>query len=287
MKENLKKTPEFQSINSKLDEAIDQMDMSEIERQLEKLSEKKPLPYAIEDSKIFAKRIVKQNKKGLVSMRKNIKKSGIIAACLMLTIGVTAVYGTDLFKNFKFYNQKTTVEIRSNQNISEEEAKRLAKEAQEDYDSPPEQGTTEEDKPRTFSSIKEVEERIGIKIILPSYIPEDFQMKRDILVQNSFNNNHNIYIKYTSKAKKNRSLYVSISTQEQPEDSTVVTVTDGVHKGEYKTPNGTKYAILKEDEGIIATTDINNVSYNLIFTEVNEEEMHSVINSADLSGYIK
>ncbi|WP_099189603.1 hypothetical protein [Tepidibacter mesophilus] len=287
MKENLKKTPEFQTINSKLDEAIDQMDISEVERQLEKLSEVKPLPYAIEDSKIFAKRIIKQNKKGQGCMRKNIKKSGIVAACLMLTIGVTAVYGTGIFKNFKFYNQKTTVEIRSNQDISEEEANRLAKEAEKDYDSPSTQGTTEEAELRTFSSIKEVEETIGIKVILPLYIPKDFQMEKDIMVQNSFNNNHNIYISYKSNAKNNRSLDVTIATQDQPEDSTVVTVTDAVRKGQYTTPYGTKYTILKEEEGIIATTDINNISYNLIFTGVNKEEMHRVINSADLRGYIK
>lgn len=55
----------------------------------------------------------------------------------------------------------------------------------------------------------------------------------------------------------------------------------------YKTPAGIKYSILMEDEMIIATTDINNIQYALLFMEVNEEEMHGVINSVDLSGYIK
>lgn len=286
MKENLKNTPNFENINSKLDEAIDQMDILEIEKQLAKLSEENPLPYSIEDSKIFATRIIEQNKKGHESMRKRIKKSGILVACIVLTIGVTVVYGTDLFKNFKFYNQKTTVEVRTNQNISEEEAASMAKEAEEDYDSPSTQGTTEDSELRKFASMKEVEESIGIKIILPSYIPADFQIKKDIVVQNSFDNNHNIYINYISKGEKNRSFEVSIITQNQPEDSTVVTVTDSVHEGEYKTPSGSKYSILKEEEATIATIDINNVIYNLIFTGVDEEEMHKVINSVDLNDYI-
>ncbi|WFD10916.1 hypothetical protein [Tepidibacter hydrothermalis] len=286
MKDNLKNTPRFESINSELDKAIDQMDILEIEKQLEKLSEEKPLPYSIEDSKIFAKRIIEQNKKGYGSMRRSVKKSVILVACIVLTIGVTVVYGTDLFKNFKFYNQETTVEIRTNQNISEEEAASMAKEAEDDYNSPSTQGTTEENELNKFANIKEVEESIGIKITLPSYVPQDFEMKKDILVQNSFDNNHNIYISYMSKEKKNRLFEVSIITQKQPEDSTIVTVTDTVHEGEYKTPSGTKYSILKEDEGIIATTDINNIVYSLIFTGVNEEEMHKVINSVDLSGYM-
>ncbi|MCM1992225.1 hypothetical protein [Oceanirhabdus seepicola] len=289
MKDNFKKTPEFQSINSKLDKAIDNMDVTEIERQLAKLSEGEGLPFEIEDSKIFAKRIIKQSKKGRMSMRKNIKKFGTVAACLVLTItiGVTAAYATGLFKNFKFYNEKTTVEIRTNQNISEEDAERLAKEAEEDYNSPSTEGTSVNATEKIFSSIEEVEESIGIKIIIPSDIPVDFQMEKDIKVYDSFNNNYNIYLTYVSKEKENRLMGVTIITQDQSEDSTVVTVTDAVYKAEYKTPAGTKYSILKEDEGIIATTDTNNLQYALIFMGVSEEEMHKVIDSVDLSGYIK
>ncbi|WP_129600656.1 hypothetical protein [Anaerophilus nitritogenes] len=287
MKGNFKNTPQFQSIHSKLDEAIDNMDMVEIERQLEKLSKQRPLPYEIEDSKMFAKRIIKQNKKGNGIMKKGIRKSGILAACLVLTIGVTAAYGTDLFKNFKFYNKDTTVEIRTNQNISDKEAERLAKEAKDNYNSPDKKGIITEAKTMTFSNIKEVEKALGVKVILPSYIPEDFKMEKDIMVQESFNNNHNIYITYKSKDQENRLFGVTIITQDMLEDSTVVTVTDSVHKDDYKTPSGTKYSILEEGEGIIANTDIDNINYGLVFMGVDEKEMHKVINSADLSGYIQ
>ncbi|MCT4507757.1 MAG: hypothetical protein N4A48_03215 [Tepidibacter sp.] len=287
MKENSKTNSKYKDINSKLDEAIDSMDMFEIEVQLEKLSNKEEFPYEIEDSKFFAKRIIKQSKKGNGSMRRNVKKSGILVACLVLTIGVTVAYGTGLFKNFKFYNEKTTVEIRTNQNISEEEAERIAKEAEDDYNSPSTEDTTEKDTKKIFSSIKEVEETIGMQITLPSYIPEDFQMEKDIMVYNTRGDNHNIYITYMSSEKEDRLLGITTITRNQPEDSTIITVTDAVHKNDYKTPSGTKYSILEEDEAIIATTDISNVQYALIFMGVNEEEMHKVINSTDLSGYIK
>ncbi|WP_432406363.1 hypothetical protein [Wukongibacter sp. M2B1] len=287
MKENSKSTPEIQSINSKIDDAIDKMDVEEVERQLAKLSEERPLSHVIEDSKVFAKRIIKQNRKGVNNMRRSMNKSVILVACLVLTIGATVVYGSDLFKKFMFYNQKTTVEIRTNQNISQGEAERLAKDAEDDYNSPSSQGTTEKAVERTFSSIEEVEEATGIKIILPSYIPEDFQIEKDISVYNTLNNNYNIYINYRSKEKENRLLGVTIITQDLLEDSTVVTVTDAVHKDEYKTPSGTNYSILKEDEGTIATTDINNIKYAIIFMGVNEEEMNRVINSVDLSSYIE
>lgn len=287
MKENSKSTPEIQSINSKIDDAIDKMDVEEVERQLAKLSEERPLSHVIEDSKVFAKRIIKQNRKGVNNMRRSMNKSVILVACLVLTIGATVVYGSDLFKKFMFYNQKTTVEIRTNQNISQGEAERLAKDAEDDYNSPSSQGTTEKAVERTFSSIEEVEKATGIKIILPSYIPEDFQIEKDISVYNTLNNNYNIYINYRSKEKEDRLLGVTIITQDLSEDSTVVTITDAVHKDEYKTPSGTNYSILKEDEGTIATTDINNIKYAIIFMGVNEEEMNRVINSVDLSSYIE
>lgn len=287
MKENSKTNSKYKDINSKLDEAIDSMDMFEIEVQLANLSDKEEFPYEIEDSKLFAKRIIKQSKKGNGSMRKNVKKSGILVACLVLTIGVTVAYGAGLFRNFKFYNEETTVEIRTDQNISEEEAARIAKEAEDDYNSPSTEDTTEKDTKKIFSSIKEVEETIGMQITLPSYIPKDFQIEKDISVYNTFDNNHNIYINYISREKEDRLLGVTIITQNHPEDSTVVTVTDTVHKNDYKTPSGTKYSILEEDEAIIATTDISNIQYALIFMGVNEDEMNKVINSTDLSGYIK
>lgn len=281
----MEKKLNLENINSE----IDKMDITEVENQLEKLSEIRPLPSDIEDGRCFGERIIKQNKKGYGIMGKNIKRFGTLAACLLLTIsvGVTAVYGTDILKRFEFFNDDTTVQVRTNQNVSEEEAERLAKEAQEDYDSSDRENLTIETTENIYSSIEEVTENTGVEIVLPSYVPDDFQMGKDISVYDTFNDNYNIYITYNSKEKEDRLFGVTIITQNQPEDSTVVTVTDAVQEGEYETPSGTKYTILDEDGMTIATTSINNIEYSLLFVGVNEKEMHKVINSADLIEYIK
>lgn len=290
MKDIFKDTPQFDSTKNKLDKAIDNMDISEIEKQLAILSDDKPLPYPIEDSKLFAKRIIKQNKKGYDTMKNDHKKFGTIVASLVLTItiGVTAAYATGLFKEFNFFNKDTTVNIKTNQDMSDEEAKKIAQEASDAYNNP--QDTHEDTRQvdtQCFSSVEKVKEALGIDIVLPAYIPEDFEMDKDIKVQSPFDKNFNIYTTYTSKENTERLLGITIIAENLPEDSTHITVTDAVYKDIYTTPTGTQYTLFNEDGGVIASIEVDNIQYALVFMGLNEEEMHKIIDSVDLNTYKK
>lgn len=290
MKDTFKDIGNPNRTKSKLDEAIDNMDMMEIEKQLDKLLVDKPFPYTIENSKLFAKKIIKNQKKGYDIMKRNSKKCGTLIASLILTItvGVTAAYATGLFEDFNFFYKNTTVEIESNQNIGEKKAKKLAEEANDSYNTP---SNTKESSTETnlkiFSSIQEVKEALGIDIVLPSYIPTDFEIDKDIRVQPSYNNNYNIYTSYTSKENEEKFLGVTVISNNLPEDSTVVTVSDAVYKDDYTTPSGTQYTLLDEDSLTIAKVEINNIKYGLLFRGVSKDEMHKVIDSVDLSPYEK
>lgn len=298
MKDIFKDDPEFNNIKDKLDEAIDNMDISEIEKQLAKLAHDNPLPYQIEDSRLFAKRIIKQNKKGDDTMKINYKKFGTLVASVLLTItiGLTAAYAMSLFQEFNFFNKDTTVNIRSNQNLSEEEAKKINEEVSKMFgmeasETSNNQGNRQETSKETgiksFSNIKEVKEALGIDIVLPSYVPVDFEMNKNVNVQSTINDNFNIYTTYDSKENTERFLGVTVITKNLPEDSTVMTVTDVVHKGFYTTPAGTKYTLMDDDAAVIATIEINNIQYALIFQGISEDEMHKVIDSVNLEIYKK
>ncbi len=283
---NIKDTLKIDGIRKKLDVAIDDMDMLQIEKQLTKLSDKELDHFSIEDSKLFAKRIIKKNKKGFDVMIKKYKKAGALVASvsLILMIGVSVCYATGFYKEFKFFNKNNTVEIRTNQNISKEEAKQLADEASEAYENQISEGATIAIPMKSFASIKEVKETLGIDIVLPSYIPTDFEMNSQIETQ-TYNDSYNIYTTFQSKDNEERLLGITVISDSLPEDSTEITVTDSVFRDTYTTPAGTEYTILEEDGGIIAMAEINNIQYALVFMGLSQEEMNKVINSVDLSKY--
>ncbi|SKC84781.1 DUF4367 domain-containing protein [Maledivibacter halophilus] len=290
MKDTFKDIGKSNNIKNKLDKAIDNMDMPEIEKQLDKLSADKPFPYEIEDSKIFAKKIIKQNKKGYDTMKNNYKKFTTLAASLILTItiGITAAYATGLFQEFNFFNRDTTVKVRSNQDIREDEAKRLASEASDAYNTPSAtKKSSREVDIKTFSNIQEVKEALDIDIVLPSYIPEDFVIDDNIRVENLYDKNFNIYTTYTSKENKERLFGVTVMTNNLSGDMTSITVTDAVYKDTYTTPDGTKYTLLEEDGTTIAEVSINNIDYALIFSGISDDEMNKIIDSVDLNTYTK
>jgi hypothetical protein len=290
MKDTFRNTPQFHSTKNKLDEAIDNMDISEIEKQIDILSANNPFPYPIEDSKLFAKRIIKQNKEGYDTMKKNHKKFAAIAASLILTItiGVTAAYATGLFKEFNFFNKNTTVKIKTTQDMSDDEAQKMAQEASDSYNNPKDpQKETKQVDTQSFPSIEKVKEALGIDIVLPAYIPEDFEMDKDIKVQSPFDKNFNIYTTYKSKENTERLLGITIISENLPEDSTHITVTDAVYQDTYTTPTGTQYTLFNEDKGVIASIEIDNIQYALVFMGLSEDEMHKVIDSVDLSTYTK
>jgi len=268
-----------------LDHAIDQMNISEVEKQLATLEDIATFKVFGNDSELFARRIIIENRREVEYMNKSFKKYRILVACLVLlvTLGVTAGYASGLFSKFKFYNETTTVEIRTDQNINNDDAQRMAQDAEADYYE--EHEIVDKPTVMTYSSIEETEEAVGLKIVIPSYIPKDFRMEDGISVYDTLDNNYNIYVTYTSKVQENRMLGVTIITQNYKEGSTVVTVRDSVYQDDYITPSGNHFTMLSEDGCEIASIDMNKMQYALIFMGVAEEEMYQVIDSIDLGLY--
>lgn len=281
-------TQHVDSLNQ-LDHAIDARDIHEVEKQLAILSDWMPLPCTVEDSQLFAKKIIDKHKKGNENMKKSKRKLVALVAsfALVLCMGIT-VYASGIYKQFTFFNDDTTVIVKSDQDMSEEEAKRIADEAADNYNQP----VDEEENVvpvgvKSYTSIKAIEEALGIDVIVPTYIPEEFVMDQEIHTEAVADSTVNIYVTYTSKVDSESLFGITIRKEDLPEGSTSVTVVDSVYKDTYTTPTGIKYNILTEESAIIACTEINDIQYGLIFVGVSDAEMYKVIDSTDLAGYLK
>lgn len=290
MKSILQDTAQSDNIQNELDKAIDEMNIEQIEESLNKLSVLNPLPSQTEDSKLFAKRIINQNKKGFFTMKNNYKKIGALtaSALLIITIGTTAAYATGLLNKITFFNKDTTVVVKSNQSLSDQEAKKLADEAASSYGKPvDEKATVTEPVRKDFSSLAEAEKAFDTKIVIPSYIPEDFKMDQTIHTETVDSQNTNLYATYTSSKDSKRLFGITVIKETLGEDSTSVLVTDSVYKDKYTTPSGTKYTLFDEDGGILAKAEVNDIEYVLAFMGVSQEEIYKIIDSADLTAYVK
>ncbi len=138
---------------------------------------------------------------------------------------------------------------------------------------------------RNFNDVKEVESEYGIKIIIPSYLPNDLVMEKDITVSDSFDDNHNIYLNYKSETNDSKMMGITIITQNYDESSMVVRVTDTVFEGNYTSTNGEAFTIFNEDGATIVASELGTISYGLIFMGFDEDEMYKVVNSVQLDNY--
>jgi hypothetical protein len=275
-------------VQDSLDQAIDDMDITQIDLQLEKLSDIDPFPYQIEDSSLFAKKIIRQNKKGNAIMKKTYKKWGTLTASLLLTaiVGVSGAYAAGLLDQFTFFNKDKTIVVKSNQPLTSEEAKELADDAAFAYDQPKDlENYASPVEEKAFTSVAEIKESFGIDIVFPDYIPSDFQLDPEIYTQTLSDNNFQIYTTFTSTQGETRRFGLSLLYNKLSEESTSITVTDVVYKDDYQTPAGTHYTLFDDEGGVIAQTEIGDLEYVLVFLGFEKEEMYQVIDSTNLEAY--
>lgn len=292
MEENSQHNKKTKQANSVLDNAIDTMDIVEIEKQLSRLED---LVVEIEDSKFFAKKIINTNQKGNHFMKKNYKKLGTVVASVALAVvlGSGTIYATGIYKTFEFFNEETTTIVKTKHTrIEDKEAARLAKEASEAYDEPHKTGgNVMEVQEKTFGSIQEVQEELNIDIVIPKYIPEGVQQEDTINVETTAHEavgrTDRVYTTYRSINGEEKCFGITVIKEEMKEDVTSIVTTDAVYKDRYTNEYGDEYLLFNEDGGIIAQTTIKNIEYVLVFMGIDETEVYKTIDSTDLGIYHK
>lgn len=288
MKDSYKNKKQDKKLVDVLDQAIEKMDMSEIENILEKLEANEPVSSCIEDSKLFAKRIIKRETKRSDSMNKNYKKiASLLVGIGILGGGITA-YATGVLNHFTFFNKDNTQIVSSDQNLTKQEAKKLAKEAHESFDDDT-QKLKAEQSTQVFHTLKDVKKSIDVTIVIPSFIPNDFVMDNDITANTTtFREDgvqHVVYTTYSSQGNENRRFGITVSQEKWNTSHTSITQTDAVYSDTYTTKLGDTFTLFKEDEGVIAQILFNDTEYSLVFLGVDEEEIHQILDSVDLSIY--
>lgn len=270
-----------------MNNAIDDMDIDQIEAYLDKMDDPVELEAVKIDSELFARRIIDEHKDKDVKRKMSTKRMIMFAACLVLAfaMGVTA-HAAGLFNVFTYYGDSSTVEIRTDQELSQAERDVIVEEVVTSYENGEVTGTeVRTPEYKTYNGIEAVKEAIGVDIGLPGFIPEDFVMESEIMVSESFDGNHNIYVTYESSTDPNRMFGITVATQNYSEGSMVVSVTDTVYEDEYVSKSGDHFSIMSEDGGTVVIAELGHLQYALIFLGVEEAEIYQVIDSVDLGIY--
>ncbi|MGL4345090.1 MAG: hypothetical protein ACRCTE_07835 [Cellulosilyticaceae bacterium] len=280
-------------VTKALDEAIDRMDLEQIEAQLVALDGIEDDALQIEDSKFFAKKIMMKSRKGNNEMKSGYKKWGTAVAGVLCALAISGgtIYATGLYKTFSFFGEKTSTFIKTtDMKLADTEAKQLADEAAQSY------GTVEASCENTinsqrsnFGSFEEVKEALNIDIVVPGYIPEGLVQDADIYVETiaheSFGRKDNVYTTYSDKEDEGRRFGVTVIKEDMKQDVTSIVTTDGVYAKEYTNAQGDVYTLFSEDGGVIAQRSVGNIEYVLVFMGIDETEIYKTIDSADLSIY--
>lgn len=260
-----------------LDKAIDHMDMSQIDKELEELSADQPFSYSPVDSELFARSIIKKHGKGNGTMKKNKMTRWMkIAACfaLITIVSVTAVYASGFIKSYWFHNETSTVQVRSSRELNNKEAEDLANDMIENNGNHNEIIIEAED--LVFNSIQEAEEKLNIQIALPTQIPTGFEMKK--ISSNFYTQKHfNLYVTYE---KGEQYLGISLLKNVLDEGQSVVTMTDATYKDKF-TLGEREFRVMDEDGGLIIATEFKDLQYALIGYGLELEEMKAMLETIE------
>lgn len=211
----------------------------------------------------------------------------VAAACAVTSVSVGAA---TLLKQFTFNENGKFVTVTTNNDISEEEAARLAMEGAIDNVVPSDENTVE---PESFSTIEAAEKAYDMKIVLPDVKPalslESVEGSISYLSENS--STAAIWATYGNIDEKAYGLTVT-KKDFNDEDITDILSTDAEVTGDkFVSDKGYEFDVLNEiDETLersakIFVTYVGDYEYSIYFVNFDDAEIEDVVNSIDLGEY--
>ncbi|MEM1485196.1 hypothetical protein V6615_09990 [Oscillospiraceae bacterium PP1C4] len=286
---------EKQKALRQLDAAIDGMDQDGIDRSLARLTALESHTIEAEDAKLFAARIKKLDRERKHSMKNKKTMRTVLVAAAIMVVASVGVYASGVLNNFTFADGDRITNVRTTESITETEAKELADNAKSAETAPSEQAREAESKEFTFDTVEEAEKKLDTKIVIPAKMPElalksvsgqtirwgDDMESRTVYAIYGDPESKAVGITVDKRIVKPGSEFTSISTSDMDKNSI----------GEYKSKSGKVYTLHSESDDSgkrtarIAKITAGSYEYALIFVGVEENEMHKIIDSADLSVY--
>lgn len=273
---------ERQKHASELDEAVDRMDLEAINMLLDCLDELEAEKIVPEEPALFAARIRELQKKRESIMKHKNSKIILIAACLAAALSV-GVYASGAWTNFSFFSNGRAVSVTTgDSSMTEAQARELVRETEKEKVSPEDNRVVKSAPPENFASVEEAAQKLQMPIVVPK------DTKNMALKEASGQVQEWCKTLWLTFGEEGHRLAVTIEeTLPVDEDTTVVSYSDiqGENRGTYKSAKGDTFTLIRDEHGDYALAKAGNFEYVLIFENFTEQDIHSVIDSVDLSAY--
>ena len=276
-------------IRKSIDRAIEKGNMREIQGIMSNIPDCEPkMPVNDFIKSVKEKCVIKEDN----NMKSKFSMKALIAVAAVAVIGCVSVGAATVFKTFTFNENGRFVSVTANNDISEEEAARLANKEVENIENviPNEGNTPEYDE---FNSIKEAEKTYDMTVILPDKKPE-LDLSEVKGLETYFSENSSTATIWTTYGNPDEKAYGLTVTKKNfaDEDITDILSTDAEVTGDKFVSNkGYEFDILNEiDEATgksvkIFVTYIGNYEYAINFVNFDDDEIENVVNSIDLGEY--
>ncbi len=277
-------------IRQDLDRAIEEGNMEDIKNMLERIPDCTPPMSAGE----LADSIMSDDKE-VRPMKNKIPARVLLVASVIAVIACASVSAGSLLKHYVFEKDGYYVKVETNNsNLSEDEANKLAEER---LKASKETEPSEENilKPQTFATVEEAEKALDMDIVMPKHMPglelKEISGAKTHLSEKS--SKSSVWLTYGDTESKAFGLTV---TKADYNDEYVegTLITDSKVTGEeFVTDKGIKYDILTDTDetgektAYIYVTNAGRYEYAMDFYGFDKTEMESIVNSADISEYLK
>ena len=285
-----------QQIMAELEAAIDRMDMREIDSGLAHLSSVETQKIEAEDVDLFSARILRQSKETqkMKHMRTPIKV--IVAAALVLAMGVTAFAATRGLNIFTIQSGNQFAILQTTDHMTDQQLQEFLSESVvgiADLDEnafPP---------MLNFDSIDQAQAELEIPIVLPAAMPEmEVDRVMGHVISHGEAGTRTLWLDFTDEAERmlgvtiSRSIFPpNLAPDESYSVGTIVEMDDG-SLGTYTSASGVEFTTITETEqggeertAHIAIALLGEYQYAIAFHGFDQAERERIIDSIDLSAF--
>lgn len=274
-------------IRKSIDRAIENGNIKEIQSIINNIPDCEPeMPVNDFIKSIKEKCVIKED----YNMKSKFSMKVLIAVAAVAVIGCVSVGAATIFKSFTFNENGKFVSVTTNNDISEEEAAKLAKEAANDNVVPSDENTVE---PESFKTIEDAEKAYDMKIALPDVKPDLSLESVEGSIRYIFEDSSTATIWATYGNIDEKAYGLTVTKKDyNDEDITDILSTDAEVTGDkFVSDKGYEFDILNEiDEASdrsakIFMTYVGNYEYCIYFVNFDDTEIEDVVNSIDLGEY--
>lgn len=281
-------------IRKKLDTAIKGENIEEIMSILNNIPDCEPEI----DVEKFSESVKNKCNTEVKVMKSKISMKIVIAVAAVVAVTGVSVGAATLLKQFSFFKDGSYVTVTSNEDLSEDEASKLADNMVSETNDLRESNTSEENVVKvdndTFEDIRAGEIAYNMKVVLPEIMPdlELSEVTGSQMYKGENSSVSTIWAVYGDADKKAFCITTTKNDFDDKDEITSISTSDAKQDGdEFISEKGYKFNVLKDSDessdrvAKIITTIVGDYEYSLVFYNFDDKEIDNVVNSLDLNEY--